>query len=345
MQTVHLENANKDSIESAHFDSVRKPMRSGGSVSSASSSTRARLPTDSAVRSDQAERRPAMDESVLEYPACDLCACADFQILFTKKDTTSYWRAKCAEDVRLDPEMQFPLVRCTGCGHVFVRPRLKREINAEIYARFWRSHEPAKINHDAFATYLCRQLAELGQLGRLLDFGCGWGAHLAAARAVGWDALGIEVDSAKIAFVQKHALKAVRGDLIDGVFEASSFDAVIAQQVFEHLYDPARYLREIHRILKPGGMLFVGVPNYGGWQAKLYGVGWEIISPIGHIRYFTRRTLSWFLADHGFEIVRKRYIARFEDSRLKDLVYQGLVLAENQLNFYPHMLNLFARKL
>src|SRR5688572_15782254 len=180
---------------------------------------------------DQAASASA--EDVLEHADCDLCGCASYRVLFAKKDTTSYWRAKCAEDRRLDVNMEFPLVRCTGCGHVFVRPRLKQAINADIYARLWRSHEPAKISYNSFATYLCRQLAALGGLGRLLDFGCGWGSHVAAAAAVGWDAVGIEVDRAKVEFVRRNGLEAVEGDMLDGLFEPASFDAVIAQQVFE----------------------------------------------------------------------------------------------------------------
>jgi SAM-dependent methyltransferase len=283
-------------------------------------------------------------EKAFERASCDLCGCSDQTLLFTKKDTTSYWRAKCAEDASIDVETEFPVVRCKRCNHVYVSPRLKPEVNADIYARFWSSYEPEELLHDDFAVYLCRQLAGMTRLGRLLDFGCGWGNFLSAARETGWDAVGIEVDPAKIDFARKHGLNAVQGDLLAGTFPAGSFDAIIAQQVFEHLYQPAAYLEEIRRLLRPGGIVFIGVPNYGGLSAKLKGPDWDMISPVAHVRYFTARTMSRFLNQHGLVPVRKRYLRRFRHSILRELVYQSIVFVENEAGLYPHTLSMYARK-
>lgn len=280
----------------------------------------------------------------LEVAHCDLCGCERQTEILRKKDTTSYWRAKCAED-GLDVENAFPIVRCDECGHVYVSPRLKQEIVNDIYARFWKKYQPTDLKADSFAMYLARQLHALSGGGRLLDFGCGWSNYLAAARAVGFDALGIEVDPAKIEFARRHGLNAVQGDLLDRTLPADSFDAVIAQQVFEHLYDPVPHLEELRRVMKPGGVLFLSVPNYGSIEAKVQGVKWDMMSPVGHVRYFTRRTLAKFLVDHGFEIVRKRYLRRFERGFLKNVAYHGIVFLENELSFYPHSLALYARKL
>ncbi len=121
-----------------------------------------------------------------ENAHCDLCGCTRHSLLLRKKDTTSYWRAKCAED-GLDPDTEFPVVQCDDCGHVFISPRLKLPIVADIYARFWKKYQPTELKSDAFALYLCRQLHALSGGGKLLDFGCGWGSYLAAARDVGFD--------------------------------------------------------------------------------------------------------------------------------------------------------------
>jgi SAM-dependent methyltransferase len=266
-------------------------------------------------------------------------------VLFRKKDTTSYWLAKCAEDKSLDPSTEFPIVECARCRHVYVTPRLSPELIGDIYARFWQSHKPQALPKDEFAYYLCRHLAKLGRLGKLLDFGCGWGQYLAAAQAVGWDAVGIEVDPEKIAFARAHGLNAVRGELLDRTFDPETFDAVIAQQVFEHLYDPVSYVEEISRILKPGGILFVSVPNYGSIRAKFAGANWDMVSPVAHVRYFTSGTLKHLLSDHGFEVLSKRYVRRFENGFLKDLVYQASVACENALQVYPRSaLSLYAYK-
>jgi SAM-dependent methyltransferase len=278
-----------------------------------------------------------------ENAHCDLCGSARQTVLLRQQDTTSYWRAKCAED-GIDPKTAFPIVRCGDCGHVYVSPRLRQDIVADIYARFWKKYQPAELKADSFALYLCRQLRALTGGGRLLDFGCGWGNYLAAAREVGFDAVGIEVDRAKVNFALQHGLNAVQADLLDRTLPEGSFDAAIAQQVFEHLYDPVPHLEELRRILKPGGVLFLSVPNYGGLAAKLKGARWDMLSPVGHVRYFTRRTLAKFLVDHGFALERKRYLRRFEHGFLNNLVYRGIVFLENELDFYPHSLALYARK-
>ena len=163
---------------------------------------------------------------------------------------------------------------------------------------------------------------------------------------IGWDAVELrEVDPEKIAFVKVHGLNAVQGELLDRIFERETFDAVIAQQVFEHLYDPVSYVEEIRRILKPGGVFFVSVPNYGSIVARIAGPKWDMVGPVGHVRYFTGSRLTRFLSDHGFAVLPKRYVTRFKGSALKNLVYQGLVACENTFHVYPHKLSLYTRKI
>lgn len=285
-----------------------------------------------------------MNYDVLEMPSCDLCGCADSALRFKKKDTTTYWLAKCAEDRRLDAGMDFSIVSCTSCGHVYVTPRPTPAICADIYGRLWRSYEPETLKVDDFALHVCRQLGALGNKGKLLDFGCGWGSYLGAAKHLGWDPVGIELDEAKVAFVERYGLKAVCGDLLDRVFEESSFDAVIAQQVFEHLYDPVAYLVEIKRILKPGGVLFVSVPNFGRLAARLQGPRWPMVSPVAHVRYFTRTVLENFVESHGFSVLNKKYVKRFENQSIKELLYQMQVFVENAFNVSPRTLALFVSK-
>jgi SAM-dependent methyltransferase len=228
---------------------------------------------------------------------------------------------------------------------VFVTPRLSPELIADIYARFWRSYKPQALPQDPFAYHLCRHLAKFSEFGKLLDFGCGWGQYLGAAKAVGWDAIGIEIDPEKIEFARSQGLNAVQGELLDGIFDSETFDAVIAQQVFEHLYDPVSYIEEIRRVLKPGGVLFVSVPNYGSVLARFAGANWDMVSPVAHVRYFTSGTLKQLLSDHGFEVLSKRYVRRFENNLLKDMAYQASVVFENVFQIYPRTaLSLYACK-
>ena len=291
-----------------------------------------------------AQPREAM-ESLLETVACDICGSTRSRLLFRKRETRSWWVAKCADDARLDRDHEFSFVRCSGCRHVYVNPRLAPAINDDIYARFWRSHEPPNVAPNPYGAYVCRQLATLRPRGDLLDFGSGWGSVLNEAARAGWRATGIEVDERKIAFCREQGLNAVYGDLLAQPFAPATFDAAIAEQVFEHLYSPVRYLQELNRVLRPGGVLYVAVPNFGSIAAKLRGKHWEYVHPASHVRYFDRRSLSDLARRCGFEPLKPNYVPR-GTSALARASYAAKIFVERKLRHYPlGGLALYLRKL
>jgi SAM-dependent methyltransferase len=274
---------------------------------------------------------------------CDICGSTESQLLFRKRENRSWWIAKCADDARLDREHEFALVRCGGCRHVYVNPRLDPSINDDIYARYWRSPEPAKVGTSEYGGYVCRQLAAQRTPGELLDFGCGWGSVLSAARNAGWHATGIEVDERKVAFCREQGLEAVYGDLLAQPFPAAQFDAAIAEQVFEHLYRPVDYLRELHRVLKPGGVLYIAVPNFGSLEAKLKRARWDLVHPVSHVRYFDRASLANMGQQCGFDVLKPAYVPRGTNT-LANAVYAGKTFIERTFDYYPFGLALYFRK-
>jgi SAM-dependent methyltransferase len=286
--------------------------------------------------------RAAM-QSLLDTVPCDICGSTNSRVLFRKRETRSWWLAKCADDARLDRDHEFAVVRCGECRHVYVNPRLKRAINDDIYARYWRSVEPPQVRASAYGGYVCRQLAALRPRGELLDFGCGWGSVLAAAGLAGWRATGIEVDERKVAFCGEQGLNAVYGDLLEQPFPAARFDAALAEQVFEHLYTPVEYLRELHRVLKPGGVLYIAVPNFGSIEAKLKRARWDLVHPVSHVRYFDRASLANLGERCGFEVLRPAY-ARRGTSALANAACAAKTFVERNLAYYPFGLALYLRK-
>jgi SAM-dependent methyltransferase len=97
---------------------------------------------------------------------------------------------------------------------------------------------------------------------RVLDAGCGAGEYVRALADRGTDARGIEYDGSKLASVDAPLAERIRqGDLERTGFDAGHFDAVLLNEVLEHVPDDAAGLRELHRILRPGGSLVVFSPN------------------------------------------------------------------------------------
>lgn len=302
------------------------------------------LPRPMAHQTETRLRPRSAMESLLDTVPCDICGSTRSSLLFRKRETRSWWIAKCADDARLDRNHEFSVVRCSGCYHVYVNPRLARAINDDVYARYWRSLEPPKVRTSEYGGYVCRQLAALRPPGRLLDFGCGWGAVLNEAGRGGWDATGIEVDERKVAFCREQGQNAVYGDLLDRPFGAATFDAAIAEQVFEHLYTPLAYLKELHRVLKPGGVLYVAVPNFGGIAAKAKRARWDLVHPVSHVRYFDRASLADMSERCGFAVLKPAYVPRGA-SALARAAHGAKTFIERNLRYYPLGLALYLRKL
>jgi 2-polyprenyl-3-methyl-5-hydroxy-6-metoxy-1,4-benzoquinol methylase len=167
---------------------------------------------------------------------------------------------------------------------------------------------PAKIRS---ALHL---LGEAGKLikgrGRLLDIGAGRGELLQAAIEAGWSAVGIEPSASFAEQISRHSQAEVRQDsLEDCHFESESFDVVILSAVLEHLYDPSRTIGEIARILRPGGVLFLDVPNeaglyfrIGNLYQRVRGRDWVVnlaptFAPF-HVFGFSTRSLHALLAKY-----------------------------------------------
>jgi SAM-dependent methyltransferase len=98
----------------------------------------------------------------------------------------------------------------------------------------------------------------------MLDCGCGTGEYVLALNRLGAEAWGIEYSPAKVAEFKRLNQWPERvsvGNVEQTGFAPSSFDAALLNEVLEHVSDDRRALREIHRLLRPDGTLFVFSPN------------------------------------------------------------------------------------
>ena len=109
----------------------------------------------------------------------------------------------------------------------------------------------ANVNHGA-----CHLSARRG--GRLLDIGCGSGELLNGMRRLGWEAEGTDSDPKAVEIARGKSLKVhLCGTPAELQLASGTFDAVVMSHVIEHLSDPLALLRESHRLLNPGGSLWL----------------------------------------------------------------------------------------
>ena len=167
----------------------------------------------------------------------------------------------------------------------------------------------------------------LGELkpGRLLDIGCGDGEFSYRIRKLGWAVEGLDFDAeaARLA-EQRHGLKVNVCSVEEMAYPDDSFDAVTMNHVIEHLADPLAVLRNVRRILKPGGRLIVVTPNAGSWGLRLFGRNWQALDPPRHIHILSLHALETAVRAAGFEKMQAVLTA----SRAWSIFAASLSLAE-----------------
>ncbi len=136
-----------------------------------------------------------------------------------------------------------------------------------------------------------------------LDVGCGHGFFLAALKARGIPATGIDLDAAAVARARRwFGVDAHEGSL-DEKLPLEDPELITAFEVLEHQRDPLRLAQQIRDRLPPGGWFAGSVPNAGGVGARLHGTRWRCVTAPRHLVYFNERSLARLLERAGFEVV------------------------------------------
>jgi SAM-dependent methyltransferase len=205
----------------------------------------------------------------------------------------------------------FTFVRCRGCGHVYLNPRPTRdEIGAyypESYKEFTTriDDEPSRftrLNRQYGMAKRCRVVTSRRPPGRLLDVGCGIGLFLDAMRRRGWEVAGEEVTAVAARLAgERFGLDVFAGTLEEAAYPDRHFDVVTLWNVIEHLPDPPATLREIGRILLPGGLVVMATPNVDALDARLFGRHWALWEAPRHFNVFSPESLGRLLRQTGFE--------------------------------------------
>jgi 2-polyprenyl-3-methyl-5-hydroxy-6-metoxy-1,4-benzoquinol methylase len=144
---------------------------------------------------------------------------------------------------------------------------------------------------------------------RILDLGCSGGLFAAHARAAGHHVTG--VDREEIPGVRGRTDRFILASLEDGIPAAAGdgYDVIVAADVIEHLSQPAAVLRDMRRVLRPGGQVLLSVPNFAHWYPRarvalgLFGYDRRGILDETHLRFFTRATLRRLVRSTGFDIL------------------------------------------
>ena len=195
------------------------------------------------------------------------------------------------------------IVRCADCGHMQVDPLPEEELLEEDYAGVsegaYLDEEPGQR---ATARRALDRIERHVSRGALCDLGCWVGFLAAEARARGWRAAGVEPSRFASQLARERLGLEVQTATIGAAeLPQGSFDALVMGDVIEHLPNPLATLERARGLLRPGGVLYLALPDAGSAVARRLGARWWSVLPT-HVQYFTRASLATLLARRGFVV-------------------------------------------
>ncbi len=210
----------------------------------------------------------------------------------------------------------FALARCEGCGLVATRPR-PADADLGFYYEGAYSGAGAALDMggfyagpvgrllNAYRRVTIEKQRPLTAEDRVLEVGCSQGYFLQALRQDrGCQTAGIDLDAGSIAAaVDPEACDYAVARVADAPFDAESFSLVCFYECLEHETDPVGALRAAARLLAPGGLCVVEVPDFGSPLRALFGRSWLPLLVPQHISHFDRASLAATFRAAGLEVV------------------------------------------
>lgn len=198
--------------------------------------------------------------------------------------------------------------RCAACGVVRLYDRMAADQLHRLYAGYYPAADPSpdelrrQLGNPTFAHRRGRlEGAAPAARRRIFEIGCGDGNFLAYLRGHGWRVHGSEYHPDTAAMVRRrHGIDLFVGDVANAVPAGAPFDVVAAYHVLEHVYQPAEWLAAVRRMLGPGGVVHLQVPNQGSLTRRLTGPAWASVMFPQHVYFYTPRTLTDLLRRAGF---------------------------------------------
>jgi SAM-dependent methyltransferase len=192
------------------------------------------------------------------------------------------------------------LATCLDCDHV-TATAIPSEVELEAhYTEYDRYQALSRVTLARYSEIL-NSLERFRRVNRLVDFGCGAGHFLLAARERGWKVWGVESDERARRVCAERGLD-VKPSL--GTCDSAENDVATAFEVLEHLIDPAEVCQQIRQVLRPGGCLYLTTPNFGALSRRLLGPKWRVVQFPGHLQYFNRASLVRLADRTGFAVAR-----------------------------------------
>lgn len=248
---------------------------------------------------------------------------------------------------RFSNKVGFSFAVCADCKTVYIDPVPTEETLERLYNDpsesflFNKDSEGANVevragHHEDYEAIL-RMIGKPKERLRLLEVGCANGSFLMTASQA-FDVEGVEINNSTAEVARQNGFKVKTGRIADVEGEAL-YDIVVMLQVIEHIVRPGELIREIVRLLKPGGYFYLDMPNVDSASFNYLGERHMHISSYGHVSMFNRESLIRLCEKKGLQFVAHEFCGG-RDLELHDVL--TLKLAKNRFN---HRMALYSPRL
>jgi 2-polyprenyl-3-methyl-5-hydroxy-6-metoxy-1,4-benzoquinol methylase len=218
-------------------------------------------------------------------------------------------------DNRFGSPGQYNIAECIYCGFLQTKPAPSQQEIIQLYETYYNFGGESGKNYTKLRKTFLNSLAyrlwmamdgdisfySLRGRGHLLDVGCNEGRGMVFYSMNGFSPEGLELNE-RAAQSARMAGFIVHTKPIEEFQPEAPFDVVVLSNVIEHSLNPKEMLKNVKRVLKPEGHIWISCPNSQSWLRWLFGSSWINWHVPFHLFHYSSKTLNQLLKSSGFEI-------------------------------------------
>ena len=195
----------------------------------------------------------------------------------------------------------FPIIKCNQCG--FIRAtKTPSEVKLIEYYSIYSYDKDSGVDQITLTRYqeILKKIKPYQKTNKLLDFGCGLGHFLEAAKEENWDVYGYELSQKANELLIDKNIKTICEE--EFTQYNNQFDVIICIEVIEHVTHPLETIFQIQKLLRSGGILYLTTPNIKNFSLSYMKNKEFFITYPEHLNYFTVKSIRKIL-DPYFNIL------------------------------------------